>query len=741
MSRIVVPPRRVLIAAVAALAVAIGVAGPAHAHAELVSAEPAINGSVTDAPERIILVFSEALDPDRVRIELLDVLGRQVTGLGTPAVDADNRTVTVPIADLATGVFTVSYEVVSLVDGHATRGTYAFLIDPTGAAPPPADSAESSSPSVDGLTIGARWIGLGGFLVALGSLVMWWNAGRGVLPRRGVDERPPWRLVAWGSALGAVGVVGYLLLAARPLPSTGIGLDPAAAFGWTPFAIAMRLAIACGLVAAVLANVGRRVAGPRRTVVVAALLGTALATMSVAGHAATAGGPGFAALDWLHLVAVAAWLGALPSAWALARRVDGARRDTLVELFRGHGRIALVAAPVVALSGIANSPLVLGSGRDLVASDYGNLLVAKAVLLSTAVGIGAVNHLALRGRGRAATAVLVTAELAVAALAVMAAATMVTIQPASARTPIQHAPPIAPAHFFEEIGPTRVHVAVSLPAPGTQSYRVTARDLVSGDPPADVEAVTLTLTPPPGAGAEARTVELEPDPAGGLWSTSGELTPTIGTWDLTLTIGRRDGPDDVAAFPLEVLALDAPETGPAPAIGMNVPAPLAIAWAWLPDGMAGWLPAVIGLVVLIALGRLRRSTVRDAARIGALAVVLVAGAGAASRTLVTAANAPTDVQLAAQPELRSPDIERGRDIYIANCAACHGPDGAGDGPISTLPAAGSLAAAVRSASDAELSYRIGYGVAGTAMPPFAGTLTVDERSDLIGYLRDRFGPR
>ena len=44
---------------------------------------------------------------------------------------------------------------------------------------------------------------------------------------------------------------------------------------------------------------------------------------------------------------------------------------------------------------------------------------------------------------------------------------------------------------------------------------------------------------------------------------------------------------------------------------------------------------------------------------------------------------------------------------------------------------------IAGASDAELSYRIAYGVAGTSMPPFAGTLIADERADLIAFLRDR----
>lgn len=732
---------RAALGATLAAALTIATSAPVSAHAELVSAVPGVNGSVAEAPDRLVLTFSERLDPDRVTVEVLDVLGRPIGGVGAPSVHADGRTVEVRVTALAAGVFTVAYEAVSLVDGHATRGTYAFLVDPTGAAPPPADSARSTSPSVDAWTVTARWVGLAGLLIALGSLAMWWNAGREVLGEAGLDTRPPWRLMAGAAAVGAAGVIAYLLLAARPLPSTGVGLDPAAAFGWTPFAIAMRASILAALAAAALGFVGRATPDAGHPLAAAVLLGIALAGMSLAGHVASNGGPAFAALDWLHLVAAAAWLGALPAAWTLAARAGPGRRSTAGRMLRLHGRLALVAAPLVVLSGLANSPLVLGAGRNLVASDYGNLLLAKAVLLSAALAIGAVNHLALRGRGRSATGALVTAELVVAALAVMTAATMVTIQPASARAPIVHPPPVAPAHFFEQSATARVHVAVSLPAPGNQAYRVTVRDAERPGSTAGLSAVLLTFTPPPASGLRPERVELTADPAGGLWTASGAHTPVPGTWGLEVTLRRPGEPDERAAFDLDVLPLDAPETGPPSGTGLTVPAPLVTAWNGLPPGPAGWLPAIIGVVVLALLGHAPRGPVRGIGRSAALVVVLLAGAGAAGRSLVDAANAPSVSELAAQAPVAGGDPARGREIFEANCAVCHGTR-TGTGEASGgLAGAGSLESGVRSSSDAELSYRIAYGVAGTAMPPFAGRLTAAERSDLICYLRDRFGGR
>jgi mono/diheme cytochrome c family protein len=56
-----------------------------------------------------------------------------------------------------------------------------------------------------------------------------------------------------------------------------------------------------------------------------------------------------------------------------------------------------------------------------------------------------------------------------------------------------------------------------------------------------------------------------------------------------------------------------------------------------------------------------------------------------------------------------------------------------------LPAPGDLPAAVREATDGALEYRIATGKAGTRMPPFAATLSEDDRWDLVNYLRAQWG--
>lgn len=721
-----------------AMALLLLVAGPVSAHAEIVSADPAPNAGLVEGPSSLSITFSEPIDPATARIELLDAQQIAVEGVGEAVVSRNGSTVTVALPALEPNIYTVRWQVVSTSDGHSTAGFYAFLVDPTGAAPPPTNSASSSSPSVDPFTVAARWLALISMLVAFGSLVMWRNAGRGA--------RPPWALVLGASVAAAVGVAAYLALSARPVANdggvagTGIPLDIAAAFGWTPFAIAMRVAFLAAFIGAVVACLAlvrswvRRWAG----VTAAVVLGVGLAAMSLAGHAAT-GGIGFAAIDWLHLLAVSAWLGGLPAALLLARDGRTTYGSRLREILRRHGRVALIAAPVVALTGVANSPIVLGSSRDLVASDYGNLLVAKAGLLAVALGIGAVNHLVLRSRGRAHTTALLGAELVVAVLAVSAAATMVTIQPASARQPELAGRPVNPAHFFGNIGPLRAHVSVSVPAPGDQAYRVVLTDAETGGPRDDVQKVFLSFEPPEGVDLPAERVELSLEPAdrlGGLYAANGAFTPLDGDWGMALIVRRAGELDESLPFVLPVRTPPTPELGPPPDTGVGVPAPLAAAWSLLPAGALGWVPALAALVALVLLGLLRPSAARGFARGVAVAALLVAVGAAGTRSLVALANAPSAAELAtAALPASSPDIATGESLYRANCASCHGVRADGDGPVSTQPDAGPLTDAVAQASDAELSYRISYGIAGTPMPPFAGLLSAEDRVDLIAYLR------
>jgi mono/diheme cytochrome c family protein len=74
----------------------------------------------------------------------------------------------------------------------------------------------------------------------------------------------------------------------------------------------------------------------------------------------------------------------------------------------------------------------------------------------------------------------------------------------------------------------------------------------------------------------------------------------------------------------------------------------------------------------------------------------------------------------------------GRDVYAANCAACHGRDlGGGSGP-ALGPGSGAAAAS------AETLQRIITGGA-SGMPAWAGILTAEEIADVVTFLTEAQG--
>jgi mono/diheme cytochrome c family protein len=482
----------------------------------------------------------------------------------------------------------------------------------------------------------------------------------------------------------------------------------------------------------------------RRWLAVMLLAGVlTLASMSFAGHAAALGGPLLGIVDLVHLVAVAAWIGTLVGLFLLVRRA----RPAVGEALRRHSRVALMAAPIVVLSGLANSPAVLGSApRELVASGYGNLLLSKALLFCVALAIGAANFFLIRSGSLRRSLPLIGAELVIGGLAVLAAAGLVSGQPSANRQPVPVQSAIGTLHLYGEAGASSVHAAVNLPAPGNQRYQVGVADLQTGRPRTDVQRVFLTFTPPEGSGLTPERIQLEEATLPGLWGAQGAYTPLIGEWELEVIVRRVGEQDETSHFALPVAEPRPPEAVPPPDTGVGVPGPLIAAWHILPQGMAGWLVVVVLLGATLLLGLLARAKPSTALSVASASVILatvVVGLAVGSRAVVEAANqppAPVAARVNPVPS-SSESIGRGEALYLANCAACHGGLGDGDGPTAARSGLilQPLADAVPPLDEGTLVYRIGTGTVGTGMPGFASTLSENDRWDLVNYLRDVFG--
>lgn len=98
-----------------------------------------------------------------------------------------------------------------------------------------------------------------------------------------------------------------------------------------------------------------------------------------------------------------------------------------------------------------------------------------------------------------------------------------------------------------------------------------------------------------------------------------------------------------------------------------------------------------------------------------------------------------------QPEA----LERAERLYARDCAACHGPEGRGDGSagqdlpgmqkmdpaMPAGPADFTAAARMLGASDALLQGKLLRGGMGTGMPEFGSLYTSEEQWAMVAYLR------
>lgn len=98
----------------------------ADAHAALVKAAPAAR-AVVDTPPRVDLWFNERLEAAYSRVSVWDAGGTQVDRKDVRVAADDPKRLSVGVAALRPGSYTVRYRVLS-VDGHVIESSFIFTV-------------------------------------------------------------------------------------------------------------------------------------------------------------------------------------------------------------------------------------------------------------------------------------------------------------------------------------------------------------------------------------------------------------------------------------------------------------------------------------------------------------------------------------------------------------------------------------------------------------------------------------
>ena len=748
-------------------------AQPALAHANLVRSEPAVNSAQKTSPPRVQLWFSEDIEPSFTGAHVLDSTGSPLDKGDAHRLPDDPKALELSLPELQPGLYTVAWNAVSAVDGHATSGSFAFTV---GAVPPAASSPGQIAALVDDALSAAqppplyqivyRWLNVLALALLGGAFAFPWLVLFPVLRALQAGRTPPadaspararaafarrWTKVVWTlfalCVLATLGIlvmqaliVGGLSSLAQVLSGTRFGL-----LWWVRVALLVALGVLIWLTRV------RRLDGlsPDRPLALAAALCVLLLLIqSLNSHAAAIESPPLVALvvDFIHLLGTAIWLGGLVQLIvvvpALIRGMASAQQArALAGVVGRFSTVALITVGAIIVSGVYSSIVEVGSIEGLLATLYGQSLLVKSGLVLLVLGIAAFNLLVVRpglAQLPLRRAIVFTRSLRFATIAeaLLAAAILLVVGVLTSAPPARSAYDPAPKLLLQtqRVDDLLVTFAAVPGLVGTNDLDVKITDQ-SGRPVTDASVVRLLGTM---LDMSMGTQEAAATPVGnGHYALRGDLLSMGGHWSVEVLI-RRDGRDD-ARQPFALLAYEkrTPEISPL-SLALQQPEVLfglGLVLAGLGVDAASVLMAnfkrwerLVGLgggigVALIGIYMISQSSI------------------VASQTVsIPGSNlyVPDYARVMRDPvPATAENIAAGKQTYLTSCAVCHGPQGKGNGPLAATlnPRPVDLTVHARLHSEGELFYWITNGISGTAMPKWQDQLTDLQRWQAVTYVR------
>ncbi len=762
--------RRRLPAAIIAIALAIAalaspvISPPADvsAHANQIRTSPPVDSELETSPERIVVWFSEPIEPRLSKIRVLDQNGKQVDNEDSMLSPTEPTAVVVTLPELENGTYTVVWGNTSTVDGHSVIGSFRFAV-----GEPLSDAVQVVEQPLlqSGADPWLRWtffIGAlgfaGGLLFEVLVVVPALGGAAANTPGNAIFIRLT-RLLPrflWVSiALMVFGMLATLVQQASVTfdvsfldtlgePLRTILFDSAWGRQWMWRALAI-------VAAAILLELARQAGGAASRsdedepiavtetifgqIALGAGLGVLFLTTLSSHNAAAPDEVRIPAIitDFIHFVAAAVWIGGLfylaTSLTALRRASaddsNGKTGAVLAEMLPRFTRVAMVSAGTLIISGIVSGWMQV-TVPAATATPHGWTLVAKVLLMVPLFGVAAVNSywvtksLMRDGEKTQLLRKLVTVEALLGVLILLAAGWMASFEPArqfASRNGIG----VDEFRSFEDTAEgTNISLRVEPGNVGANTVTVELEDLRGRtiDNASEVRVRLRFLEDDLAEPTQSLT-----DQGNGVWVGEEFRMAIGGIYQAEVVVVRPDAFDARTAFRFEALSSG------------------SISDALRPTRTPTWVLfgielLVIGGLLLFAgipgLRSVRRPSLSGTAPGGAVAVlgiVLLLNAGVLRIGFAEEEFNPFPPTPAS--------LEDGRTTYATTCSACHGDAGLGDGPesgfLSTPPA--DLSIHVPLHTDGELFGFIRDGIPGTVMRSNEGILSDEQMWNLVNYIR------
>jgi copper transport protein len=753
--------KRIFIAAVFLIAMLLA-APSALAHANLLRSDPPANSAQPISPTRVRLWFSETPEPSFTTISVLDKNGVRLDNSDSHRVPDEKDAMEVSVPELPEGLYTVNWKALSAVDGHVTTGSFSFTVGdvPLSESSPReimglVDNALAASQPPPLFQVLARWLNLLTLVVLVGALAFpilvllpaiamaedmpilraYLSVFNKVVdePDHVLDWYEKWLMfVRVAFVLYVLASVGILLSQAI---AAGGGLDAilnvlqATRFG-TVWLFRISLLVLLGVL------IFRDVTEPR-AMRIGVLLGIGLVfTQSLTSHGAAVSDPPILplAVDFVHLLVTAIWVGGLVQLLIAARSFDA---RTLAKLIATFSLVAFTCVGVLIATGAYSMIVQVGSLEAFFDTAYGTTLFTKFLLILPLLALGALNLIVNRPAlprlaAQRIRSVVMRFNIAVALEIVLAALVILVVGVLTSLAPAIGAYDPSPKLLMQtrQVDDLNVTLGIAPGLVGSNDFDVKVRDQ-SGAPVSNASVVRLLgdMT-----GMEMGAQEVETGNQGnGHYTLHGDLLSMIGMWNIEVLVRRENRYDARTTFEIPALAAR-------PSPGSQYPA-LAQSDTWVGLGITLFAFAFGVAVVLIGgvKPKVRYVTLAGAIVLSALGAILLyqASLRAASQIAVTPI-APEFARVLRSPVRGDPpNLSAGSQIYAQNCAVCHGTGGKGDGPSAAAlsPKPFDLTVHSRLHTEGELYWWVTNGIAGTAMPAWQSGLNDLQRWQVVAFIR------